>query len=207
MTFESKEQPLIENSDSSISTSSTITSSHPSALSLQALGDSDATLQSVLKQFASTDDEKATNKSRHVSFDSVHIHEHPVILGCNPGVRALPSGPGPALTLSWDNLRSSDYNMDEFEAQRQLTRRPRDSLRTTKSERIQFLMEEGFTTEELKMAEEAIRHIHESREASAQEKSDLNALLRASKKRQEEKRQKKGNSLVRKMFRVFQAKT
>ncbi|GAX17124.1 hypothetical protein FisN_5Hu510 [Fistulifera solaris] len=208
MTFESKEQELIENSDSSISTSSTITSSHPSALSLQALGDSDATLQSAMKQSASTDDEKmTTNKSRHVSFDSVHIHEHPVILGCNPGVRALPSGPGPALTLSWDSLRSSDYNMEEFEAQRQLTRRPKQSLRTTKSERIQFLMEEGFTSEELKMAEEAIRHIHESREASAQEKSELSALLRESKKRQEEKRQKKGNSFVRKIFGVFKAKT
>lgn len=200
MSFETKEQELMEDFDSSTSTSSTVTSSHPSALSLQALGG--PAHESIVG-----DHSEKTSSPRHVSFDSVHVHEHAVILGCNPGLRALPSGPGPALTLSWESLRSSDYNMDDFEAQRQVTRRPKQALRTTKTERISLLKEEGFTSEELKMAEDAIRNIQQSREASAQEKSDLSALLRDSKKRQEEKRKKKGGNVVRRMFRVFSPKT
>lgn len=213
MPYESKDQ-LREESESSDSTSSTITSSsHPSALSLQALGDSShettkQTDSSPLQQSNITlNDLQQTSNPRHVSFDSVHVHEHAVILGCNPGLRPLSSGPGPALTLSWDSLRSSDYNMDDFEAQRQLTRRPWQALRTTKSERIQVLKEEGFTSEELKKAEDSIRHIHQSREASAQEKSDLGTMLRESKKRQEEKRKKKRVNIVRRVFRVFSTKT
>lgn len=213
MSFESKEQ-LVDVSDSSSSTSSTITASYPSALSLQALGDPahETTKLKILEvspllQSITAGDLKSASSRKHVSFESVHVHEHPVILGCNPGLRALSSGPGPALTLSWDSLRSSDYNMDDFEAQRQLTRRPRESLRTTKTERVQFLKDEGFSSEELQMAEDAIRHVHESREASAQEQSDLDAILRESKKRQEEKRKKKRGSIVRRMFRVFSTKT
>ena len=200
MPFDTKEQELMEGSDSSSSTSSTVTSSHPSALSLQALGES-------VHEAIAVDNLEKTSNPKHVSFDSVHVHEHAVILGCNPGLRALPSGPGPALTLSWESLRSSDYNMDDFEARRQSSRRPKQALRTSKSERILFLKEEGFTSEELKMAEDAIRNIHQSREASAQEKSDLSAMLRDSKKRQEEKRKTKRDNVLRRMFRVFSPKT
>lgn len=212
MTSESNEQHTVS-SDSSNSTSSTIASCS-SALSSEALGDSAREVMKhsslkahTLQESLDMGDLKRTDSPKHVSFDSVHVHEHAVILGCNPGIRALSNGPGPALTLSWDSLRSSNYNMEDFEAERELTRRPKASLRTTKTERVKYLKEEGFGSEELKLAEEAIRQVHRSREESAQEKSDLHSMLRDSKKRQLEKRRKKQGNFVNRLFRVFSAKT
>lgn len=206
MAYQSNNQDKVR-SDSSDSTSSTITSY--STHSFEALGHSIGSNLKVrtLEESVAMNDLKRKNSSRHVSFDSVNIHEHAVILGCNPGIRALSSGPGPAFTLAWENLRTSNYNLDDFEAERQLSRRPKSALRKTKEERVNYLREQGFSCEEIKLAEEGIRKIHESREQSAHEKSDLQALLNDSKKRQQEKRRKRKGKIVDKLFRVFSTKT
>ena len=120
-----------------------------------------------------------------VSFDSIEIHEHAVILGCNPSVSA-----GPPLTISWESLSSSIQTVEHYERSRG-TRRSALFLRKSKTERDTILKEEGFSSEELAVATSSADSIRQSREESAQEKSDLQALLKESQRRKEERRQQR----------------
>lgn len=64
-------------------------------------------------------------------------------------------------------------------------------LRKSWNERHEMLKEEGFSSEELSLATETADSIRQLRQESAQEKSDLQALIKESQRRREAKKQQR----------------
>ena len=121
------------------------------------------------------------NHNKSVRFDTVEIHEHASILGCNPGGTG-----GPPLTICWRVLRTQILPLDDYEA----TRGPRRSdlfLRSSQAERVRLLRESGCDKEEIARAEALAGAIRASRDESSRERSELQALLRESRRGVEKK--------------------
>ena len=80
-------------------------------------------------------------QTKKVSFDTVEIREHPRILGDNPVPKY-----GPSLSIGWFKAkqgRHMKYTVDEFEAERSRTRRPKNqSLVLSCKDRKRILKEE-----------------------------------------------------------------
>ena len=125
---------------------------------------------------------------RSVGFDTIEIREHAVILGCNPGAAA-----GAPLTISWESLSSSIQRIDDYEAERP-QRRPLVALRKSREERSTILIDEGFSSDELRCAEEHADAIRRSRLESALERSDLQAMLQKSRRKRSEQKTRVGKS-------------
>ncbi len=120
---------------------------------------------------------------------------HMLSIYSNPAVSA-----GVPTTIDWKSLSTSIASIEDYES----GRAPRRSillLKTTKSERKRMLKDGGYSSEELLTVQTEIESIRKSRELSAKEKSDLQAMMAASriKKAQELKGKKRGGPL-RKMF-------
>jgi hypothetical protein len=113
----------------------------------------------------------------------------------NPAVSA-----GVPTTIEWESLACSMSSIEDYEN----GRAPRRSvllLKTTKSERERLLRDGGYSSEELLTVQNEMESIRKSRELSATEKTDLQAMMAASRlKRAQELKGKKRGGLLRKMF-------
>eukprot|EP00535_Pseudo-nitzschia_heimii_P002593 CAMPEP_0197178686 /NCGR_PEP_ID=MMETSP1423-20130617/3898_1 /TAXON_ID=476441 /ORGANISM="Pseudo-nitzschia heimii, Strain UNC1101" /LENGTH=110 /DNA_ID=CAMNT_0042628483 /DNA_START=14 /DNA_END=343 /DNA_ORIENTATION=- len=95
------------------------------------------------------------NKKR-VSFGSLEIHEHAVELGG----QGVPSS-GPPMTLSWKEQSCFKINsVEAFENSRNFCNRKGSELMMTKTQRIDLLVDEGYTFAEI---QKCMRDDHEIR--------------------------------------------
>jgi hypothetical protein len=111
----------------------------------------------------------------------------------NPAVSA-----GVPTTIEWESLACSMSSIEDYES----GRAPRRSillLKTTKSERERLLRDGGYSSEELLTVQNEMESIRKSRELSATEKTDLQAMMAASRiKKAQKLKEKKG--IFRKIF-------
>jgi hypothetical protein len=113
----------------------------------------------------------------------------------NPAVSA-----GVPTTIEWESLACSMSSIEDYESGR-APRRSIMLLKTTKSERERLLRDGGYSSEELLTVQTEMESFRKSRELSATEKTDLQAMMAASRlKRAQELKGKKRGGILRKMF-------
>lgn len=96
-----------------------------------------------------------TTKSKAVRFDTVTVHEHPIIIGCNPAVSS-----GVPITIAWKPVSSRQLPVNEFEFGRHKERVSSPMLlKQTKSERWNVLQNLGFPSDEMRLAEQEAKEI------------------------------------------------
>lgn len=101
-------------------------------------------------------------KSKSVSFGSVVIHEHPIIVGCNPAVSS-----GVPITIGWYSVSKTEMSIIEYEAIREPERVSRRALlRQHPLTRFTLLQNLGFSRQELHRAEQMTSAIRKFREQS-----------------------------------------
>mmetsp|Transcript_28005 Transcript_28005/g.32295 ORF Transcript_28005/g.32295 Transcript_28005/m.32295 type:complete len:111 (-) Transcript_28005:334-666(-) len=78
------------------------------------------------------------NRTKHVSFADVDIHEHYYIIGDSPSCSE-----GPPCTLSWTYLKLMSMTVNEFEKIRPPIH-SRDDFKMCRAERIGLLLQSGY---------------------------------------------------------------
>jgi hypothetical protein len=116
-------------------------------------------LKSCLKQASST---PARSKTKTVSFDSIQLNEHYVILGDNPSVSS-----GPPLTIAWESQACQHSSVDDYEEERP-TRRNKESLVIPRNVREEWLRKSGFARSDMVEAQRNVQKIKRQRAASAE---------------------------------------
>jgi hypothetical protein len=102
-------------------------------------------------------------KKSAISFGSVNIHTHSLILGDNPAVsHGLP------LALAWDPEDSMTFSLDDFEIIRET--RPKKPLKISCEDREAWLQEIGHTSGSFSRLAHEIFEIKSSRQQAKQEK-------------------------------------
>jgi hypothetical protein len=118
-----------------------------------------------------------------------------VSIHSNPAVSS-----GVPTTIDWESLSCSMSSLEDYESGR-APRRSIMLLKITKSEREQLLKDGGYSSEELLTVQIEMESIRKSREVSATEKTDLQAMMAASRLKKTEKlKGKKRGGLLRKML-------
>ena len=125
-----------------------------------------------------------SGKSSGVSFGSVELHEHAIMLGCHPDVRK-----GAPTTISWCPIHSETTSVDDFEAKQGPRRRP--AYRMASTQRQEKLFRAGYSLEDLEEVIAEIAEIQRSRKLSAREASDLKRLIHESRRKKQEQRMKR----------------
>lgn len=85
-------------------------------------------------------------KRNHVSFSTVHVRKHPLIMGDNPSC-----GSGPPTTLNWNFVEEEIYDVDDYEGMLRLRPREYNNLVQvyTCHQRINILREKGYSKMEI----------------------------------------------------------
>lgn len=130
-----------------------------------------------------------TKIAKAVRFATVTVHEHPIIIGCNPAVSS-----GVPITIAWKSVSSRQLPVDDFECDRYKERVSNPMLlKQTKSERWNVLQNLGFPSNEMRLAEQeakeirclrSLTNISENTDDEAS-RSRLQALLEESRTRRE----------------------
>jgi len=106
-----------------------------------------------------------STSNKHVGFDSVELREYPYVLGCNPSVKS-----GYPLALAWCPISDVTKSIDQFEEEHP----PRHEMKAmSKMEREAFLLEAGYTKEELEKVYEEVLAIQLSREFNARDRNNI----------------------------------
>ena len=77
-----------------------------------------------------------------VSFDSIEIYEHPIILGDG---HTFMTGDGPALTIAWEAASKQKTSLTEYESSRRRSNRGESARLLEPEERAIILMGLGYT--------------------------------------------------------------
>jgi hypothetical protein len=102
---------------------------------------------------------------------------------------------GVPTTIDWKSLSTSVSSLEEYETNR-APRRSMLFLKKSKSERAKILKDMGYPSEELRMVEDELDSIRLSREESASEKTDLQAMIADSKRKRLLKQKSRGGGWV-----------
>jgi hypothetical protein len=92
-----------------------------------------------------------------VTFKTVEIHSHAVILGDNPSCTR-----GPPVSIDWKAVESVILDLDEYETSRPPRRGMRDAI-LTGTMRVEMLLKEGYSRKELARVENEIKVIKKRR--------------------------------------------
>lgn len=142
----------------------------------------------VLNQAFSSTISDLANTKKTVRFDTVTVHEHPIIIGCNPAVTS-----GVPITIAWNSVSSRKIPFLEFEFDRRKKRVANPAfLKQTKSERWNILQNLGFASDEMRLAEHEAQEIRCLRNLTYMEYTDdlascsrIQALLQEARARRE----------------------
>ena len=116
-------------------------------------------LMSCMKQRMLT--AAAPPNTKKVTFDSLHVREHAVILGDNPSVSS-----GPPLTISWEAQASLHLSLDEYEASRP-PRRHKEEMHVPREIREDWLRHAGYARSHFVEVNRMILKTKKERAASA----------------------------------------
>ena len=114
-----------------------------------------------------TEEGQASTRKRSVSFDSVHVHEHTVVLGDNPSVSS-----GLPIALGERSLTET-MDIDEYE---EYERRHRGANRLSKKDRAR-LIRQRHTRFSMMKAKRELKQIKKSRLESSKQFSQVFSLL------------------------------
>jgi hypothetical protein len=124
--------------------------------------DNDAVTARCSSSSSPIDSFPSSKKKSAISFGSVKIRTHNLILGDNPAVsQGLP------LALAWDHEESMSFSFDDFEEIRET--RPKRPLRISGVDREAWLQEIGHTDGSFSRVSEEIYEIKSSRQQVKQE--------------------------------------
>lgn len=135
----------------------------PTSSEFFSAGNGNAPLRSCMKQkndTAAPDAPKTEKKS--VSFDTIEVREHQVVLGDNPSVSS-----GPPLSIAWESHATHIVSVDDYESVRP-TRRSREQMLVPRSTREEWLRNAGFARSEFVEMERSVQRTKRQRAASAQ---------------------------------------
>jgi len=114
-----------------------------------------------------------SSETKGVSWGTIEIKTHKVVLGDNPSVSV-----GPPIGIGWEVVGTQSLPLDEYEEHRP-ERRNSGTLRMPRRERERLLMEDyGYARSDLKEAMEQVNKIKQLRISSAK-KSSWEVLRRA----------------------------
>jgi hypothetical protein len=99
---------------------------------------------------------------KQVSFDSIEVREHAIILGDNPSVTS-----GPPLTIAWESHASYCVSVEEYEKARP-TRRSKEQMLIPRRVREEWLRHAGYARSHFAETEQSIQKVKRQRAASAQ---------------------------------------
>ena len=122
-----------------------------------------------------------TTNKKEVSFSSVHVREYELIWNMQSGYATPRSGnAGPALSLSWKYQTVPTLDLDDYEQQRQRSRRSRQQLHLSSTVRLQRLVDLGYTRSKMEreMAQCQQRQEQERQSPSLSWKSLFSSTLR-----------------------------
>ena len=106
--------------------------------------------------------QRRSQDTKTVTFGSVVINEHPIIVGCHPSVSS-----GVPITIGWYAVSKTEMSLQKYEELREPERvSHRLLLKQHPSERYMLLQNLGFSRQELHRAEEAAKATRELREES-----------------------------------------
>ena len=117
-----------------------------------------APTKSCLKQ---TRTKGTTSNTKKVTFDSLDVHEHAILLGDNPSVSS-----GPPLTISWEAQASVHLSIDEYEASRP-PRRHKEEMHVPREIREDWLRQAGYARSHFAEVNKMILKTKKERAASA----------------------------------------
>jgi hypothetical protein len=98
-----------------------------------------------------------------VTWSTVEINSHEVILGDHPGVSS-----GPPVTIKWTAFESVELTVEEYEERHPPHRSYRD-LSIPRHLRQRWLRNQGYTRQELKIAAQAVKKTKKRRRSSARD--------------------------------------
>ena len=113
------------------------------------------TLKSCLKRPASSSNKKS------VSFDTIEVREHAIILGDNPSVSS-----GPPLTIAWESHATFHSSVEDYEASRP-PRRTKNCMLVPRMVREEWLRNAGYARSEFADVARVVQRIKKERAASA----------------------------------------
>jgi hypothetical protein len=126
-------------------------------------------LKSCMKQTRT----QTTPNKKKVTFDSLEIHEHAVILDVNSSVSS-----GPLLTMSWEAQASLYVSLDEYEASRP-ARRQNEEMYVAHEIREDWLLRAGYDRSDFDFAEIDMSIQKTEKERAASAKGNLmNVMVR-----------------------------
>lgn len=93
-----------------------------------------------------TEEKDENNTSSSVSFSTIDIYEHGVIIGDNPGGTCG----GPPLAVDWHAIAHFSLSIDDYEANRVAPKRSLEELLLPEDTRVQMLKEWGYTADDIR---------------------------------------------------------
>jgi len=105
-----------------------------------------------------------------ISFTKVIIKEYPYTLGDNPG-----GGQGVPLTIEWEPMTTEVIDFDEYELLREKDRRVLHQLKIPKKDRVDILLNAGYTQTQIT---KAINYVKNLRNQRLQTKQTLYNMVR-----------------------------
>lgn len=143
-------------------------SGHTFPLAMDSSGSSPRTsLRSCLKSESSS----MSTEKKSVSFDSVEINEHQVILGDNPSVSS-----GPPVTVAWESHESYTFSVDEYEESHP-ERRFKSNMLLPRRVREELLTKAGYSRSQLVIAQRIVNRIKKERAMSVSQQQSLVAKM------------------------------
>lgn len=114
-----------------------------------------------------------TEKKKSVSFDSITVNEHQVILGDNPSVSS-----GPPLSLAWKSHSECVCTVNDYE-ERRPTRRTKETMLVPRNIREEWLRNAGYARSQFVETERVLNKIKRGRAVSgAQQRNFVSRLLK-----------------------------
>lgn len=121
--------------------------------------------RSILKKSAPSNETADSTRSggtsrREVSFHTIHIRYHPMILGDNPACSF-----GAPVQLDWECIEEEKHDLDVYEVERRPRRRLRH-LVLSYYRRKDILMQAGFNEDEMRSSEKQIGKLKRQRKTT-----------------------------------------
>lgn len=121
-----------------------------------------SSFKSCLKQTCSASSNTAARQTtKTVSFDSIQLNEHHVILGDNPSVTS-----GPPLTIAWESQACYHSSVDDYELSRP-SRRTKERMIIPRNVREEWLRKSGYARSDMEEAQCNLQKMKRQRAVSA----------------------------------------
>merc|ERR1712232_1137484 len=110
------------------------------------MGDDSSSSNNNNNPAAETETETASSASKSVGFSTLTIRQYGMILGDNVTLS------GPPISISWEHEKEEMYDVDDYEAVYESTRRSHAELKMPSTHRDEMMRRSGFSRKEIQEA-------------------------------------------------------